>query len=758
MRAKWRKAIWAILALQLLLWHVLFLQKNTELDYLANRFVNHLNLPYPLYLHWKKLATLVWIVTALFVMALHYRNYIRFRRACIDQLSIVPETDIRNNLSAAARETGLHTKKHDKSFLYQSGEIREPFLIGFKEPILILPDREYDARVLHFIFLHECNHIRHKDMLYKLFMLFIQSLLWFCPLIYLIKAVSYRDVEVACDEAVVEGKDISARKEYGYALLECLKMERMKGQPYSTYFYHGKRMMKARIAAIMKEDKRWDFLAYFGIGILLLDVSFNFYRIGSGLYERYLVRKQEEPAEISFYDGYDLPDSFTQTSIDEMIKLEPVSEETYYNEWVYEDVYERKEYADLPYESEGPWQVRIQDADNYNTAVLLLLQRYVSYFDDPGTASSWTSEGSWYSVAESVYSRLLAGDKNEAVFSIICKYYIGYDEGELTEFPQELKDRAQITHEKDGYYAYFDWTLRIRMVKDYVFELEGVAKTEDVLLAYMAKYAQADFSDIPKLDLMYEIDQNTSENTYQINISDDTLQVSDGDGEWMTVPITLEELFDRGDEMDGKLTSLQSGSYQADENKIIFAYGGDPAIPFSVIFYDEESQSFKKSVVTNEFCGGRRIFVDFPENAQEGFLIFTGERVVWQETTTLFHTQDGGKSWQYIGQIGSFNVTESHSLTTGAAFINNRVGFLTIRDSETPDIWRTQDGGKSWEYQELTDVPEYYTMAYAPEMRDGVLCLYVGMEEYSEYGGTKAKYESADEGATWEYKGLVIRK
>ncbi len=758
MRAKWRKAIWAILALQLLLWHVLFLQKNMELNYLVNRFVNHFNLPYLLYLHWRKLTALVWVISALFVMALHYWNYIRFRRACINQLSIVPETDVKNNLSAAVAETGLRTKKRDKSFLYRSGEVREPFLIGFREPILILPDREYDAQVLHFIFLHECNHIRHRDMLYKLFMLFIQSLLWFQPLIYLIKAVSYQDVEVACDEAVVEGKNISARKEYGYALLECLKMERVKGQPYSTYFYHGKRMMKARITAIMEEDKRWDFLACFAIGILLLDVSFNFYRIGDGLYERHLIQQQEELAEISFYDGYDLPDSFTQTSIDEMIKLEPVSEDAYHNEWVNGDIYERKEYADLPYEAEGPWQVRVQDADNYSTAVLLLLQRYVSYFDNPDAASSWTSEGSWYSIAESVYSRLLAGDKNEAVFSIICKYYIGYDESELAEFPQELKDRASIAREKDGYYAYFDWTLRICMIKDYVFELEGVAETEDVLQAYMAKYAQTDFSDVPKLDLMYEIDQNTTEDAYQVDISDDTLQVSDESGEWMTVPITLEELFDRGDEMDGKLSSLQSGSYQVDENKIIFAYGGDSAIPFSVIFYDEESQSFKKSVVTNEFYGGRRIFVDFPENAQEGFLIFTGERVVWQETTTLFHTQDGGKSWQYIGQAGSSNATESHSLTTGAVFTNNRIGFLTIRDSETPNIWRTQDGGISWEYQELTDVPEYYTMAYAPEMQDGVLCLYVGMEEYSEYGGTKAKYESTDEGATWEYRGLVIRK
>lgn len=755
MRAKWRKAIWAILAIQLLLWHLLFLGNNMWLDYFVNRVVNHFDLPYLLYLHWKKLAVMIWLISAVFVMALHYWNYVRFRRHCINRLSIVSEADIRESLEAAVLETGLHGGKSDRSFLYRSGEVREPFLIGFREPVLILPDREYSAQVLHFIFLHECYHMRHRDMLYKLFMLFIQSLLWFQPLIYLLKAISYQDVEVACDEAVVEGKDISARQEYGYALLECLKMERVKGQVYSTYFYHGKRMMQARISAIMKEDKRWDFLAYCGIGILLLDVTFNLYRIGGGLYESHRIRKEAERAEESFYEGYDLPNAFTQTAIDAMIKLEPVSEDAYYNERNGEDVYEWKEYAELPHEAEGPWQVRLHDADNYEDAVLLLLQRYASYFDDQSRASQWALEDSWYTAADSIYSRLLAGDKYEAVIAIVCKYYIGYEESELAEFPQELKDRAQIAREKDGYYAYFDWTLRICMVKDYVFELEGIAETEDVLQAYMARYAQADFADIPKIDLVYGI--KAEQNMYQVDTSTGVLQVSGADGVWQEVPITLEELFERGDEMDGKLTSLQPGSYQADENKIVFAYGGDSAVPFSVVFYDEESKSFKKSVVTYDFIGGRRIYVNFPENGQEGFLIFTGERVVWHEMSVLFRTEDGGKSWQYAGAVPDV-LTEGHSLTMGAVFINNSVGFMTIRSSEEPDIWRTQDGGKTWSYQKLENVPQYYSIAYAPEVHGDVLCLYVGMEEYTEYGGTKAKYESSDEGRTWEYKGLVIRK
>ncbi|MDE7283394.1 MAG: hypothetical protein K2N85_07420, partial [Lachnospiraceae bacterium] len=101
MRAKWRKIIWAILALQLLLWHYLFLEDNMYLDYFVNKVISHFGLSYHLYFHWKKLAILIWLLSAVFVMALHYWNYIRFRRYCISQLSIVPEADIRENLNAA---------------------------------------------------------------------------------------------------------------------------------------------------------------------------------------------------------------------------------------------------------------------------------------------------------------------------------------------------------------------------------------------------------------------------------------------------------------------------------------------------------------------------------------------------------------------------------------------------------------------------------------------------------------------------------
>lgn len=767
MRAKWRKIIWAILAVQLLLVHLMILQ-SWYLSYFLDRASYHLGL-FRLstinwgklglsFINWNKLAIMAWLCSGCVVMLLYYLHYLRFRRMCIRQIQPVSEPWILESLQKAIEETGLQ-KRHHPHFLYYNSGIREPFVMGFGKPILLLPTQEYDREVLSLIFLHECYHIRHRDTLYKLFMIFMQSLLWFHPLIYLPKALSFRDIEVACDEAVIEGKDREARKAYGMALLTCLEKERTKGQAYSAYFYHGAYLMRARMKAIMNENKRWDYLAVASILILLTEVLYSGYRIGDSFYTSYLTRHGEEI--VSIYEGYDIPESFNQSAVNSMLSLSPVSEDAYYREFQMKDAYEELSYTELPYQTEGPWQIRLTDADRYADALKPLLTRYLYYYIDQEWASKWDMEHNPSVGAEVKYWRLLAGSRENAVWVVVCKNYVGNEE-ELQTFPTELANRAQFVCEQGSYYAYFDWTVQVRMVKDYVFELEGVADTREILTAFQDQYPQADYGDVPALDLVYSIDRE------DISVSDrwkahidrdkDKVWVTDGDGVVREVSVPLSEVLERGDEMDGRLTSLQPGSYQVDENKMIFGYGGDNSTPFSVVFYDEESESFKKSVVTYDYFGGRKIFVDFPENSQEGFFMFTGERVVWQEMAVLFHTTDGGKSWQEVRPMGPDVITQTHSLTIGAGFITNELGFITIRSSDTPDIWRTEDGGVMWTQVTLPYVPEYYSMAYIPEEKDGVLTLYVGMEDYSEYGGTKAKYVSTDDGNTWQYRGIVLRK
>ena len=90
--------------------------------------------------------------------------------------------------------------------------------------------------------------------------------------------------------------------------------------------------------------------------------------------------------------------------------------------------------------------------------------------------------------------------------------------------------------------------------------------------------------------------------------------------------------------------------------------------------------------------------------------------------------------------------------------MTDQAGFVTGGDGR----YQTTDGGLNWK-QLTVRVPaveyaESYTVYYPPERQGDKLVLYLGMEEYSELGGTKLRYESEDLGQSWSYTGVVYRK
>ena len=110
--------------------------------------------------------------------------------------------------------------------IYQSENVRSPFVLGVIKPKIYLPFRMNEKAVTHVV-AHEQAHIRRKDHLWKPLGFLLLSLHWFNPMMWLGYVLLCRDIELACDEKVAKGLTREERADYSEALLACSVSRRM---------------------------------------------------------------------------------------------------------------------------------------------------------------------------------------------------------------------------------------------------------------------------------------------------------------------------------------------------------------------------------------------------------------------------------------------------------------------------------------------------------------------------------------------------
>lgn len=104
--------------------------------------------------------------------------------------------------------------------VYEDASVHSPFLLGYWKPKIYLPCH-VAAEYSSFILAHERCHIRRGDNWVKLIGFVCLALHWYNPLAWLAYSLLCRDVEMACDEAVIRTMDTPQRKAYSAALLSC---------------------------------------------------------------------------------------------------------------------------------------------------------------------------------------------------------------------------------------------------------------------------------------------------------------------------------------------------------------------------------------------------------------------------------------------------------------------------------------------------------------------------------------------------------
>ena len=86
---------------------------------------------------------------------------------------------------------------------YTSPKADVPFAFGLLHPAIYLPETAEPDDV-PYILEHEMRHIRAGDLWLQAVLLAAQCVQWFNPLVHIMAGVARRDMELACDEAVLE--------------------------------------------------------------------------------------------------------------------------------------------------------------------------------------------------------------------------------------------------------------------------------------------------------------------------------------------------------------------------------------------------------------------------------------------------------------------------------------------------------------------------------------------------------------------------
>ena len=119
--------------------------------------------------------------------------------------------------SALRESTPLTTRRGIR--VRQSDFPGVPMVFGIFQPCIYVP-YGFDCEKEQMILEHETVHIRHGDILCKLLSHIALCVHWWNPLVWLGVSLFHKDMEMACDEAVLEQLTGEGRAEYSRMLLQ----------------------------------------------------------------------------------------------------------------------------------------------------------------------------------------------------------------------------------------------------------------------------------------------------------------------------------------------------------------------------------------------------------------------------------------------------------------------------------------------------------------------------------------------------------
>ena len=103
---------------------------------------------------------------------------------------------------------------------WECDRIETAFILGFIRPKIYIP-MGMTPEEQRYILAHERTHLDKGDHWFKMVGFLALALHWFNPLVWAAYILLCKDIEIACDERVVQFMELDERKAYSAALLNC---------------------------------------------------------------------------------------------------------------------------------------------------------------------------------------------------------------------------------------------------------------------------------------------------------------------------------------------------------------------------------------------------------------------------------------------------------------------------------------------------------------------------------------------------------
>ncbi len=177
----------------------------------------------PAPLSWRALAAGVWLAGTLAMLGYALISWLLLRRRLFDAVRA-------------------------KAGVWEHPAVTSPFLLGIFRPRIYLP-AHLPAKNRFFILCHEQTHLRRGDHMVKPVCWLALSLHWFNPMAWLAFLLLSRDLEAACDEAVLRRLGEQCKGDYSAALLSAAAPRRF---PAPCPLAFGGNSAKDRIKAVLR--------------------------------------------------------------------------------------------------------------------------------------------------------------------------------------------------------------------------------------------------------------------------------------------------------------------------------------------------------------------------------------------------------------------------------------------------------------------------------------------------------------------------